>query len=308
MVCGDAPFEPDPENAVAKSYAAGVTDEFMEPVICDREGTIAPEDSVIFFNFRPDRAREITRALVDPGFDGFARCKGFFPLYFVCTTQYDALMPNVEVAFARSAMENIFGAYISRLGLTQLRIAETEKYAHVTFFFNGGEETVYPGEDRVLIPSPGVATYDLKPEMSALEVTDRVIAEIRSGKYDLIVMNYANGDMVGHTGLLDAAVKAVGVVDKCVGRVADAIRDRGGIACITADHGNADQMVDESGETMTAHSLNPVPFILVSERHRQAKLRSGILADIAPTILDLAALPAPAEMTGRTLIIKEGKQ
>ena len=214
----------------------------------------------------------------------------------------------MPVAFPPQYIRNTLGEVFSAAGFTQLRIAETEKYAHVTYFFNGGEEKPLPGEDRALIPSPKVATYDLKPEMSAVEVADRVVAEIRSGKYDLIVVNFANGDMVGHTGDLNAAIQAVGVVDKCVGRVTDAIRDRGGIACITADHGNADCMVDAcSGGVLTAHTLNPVPFILVSEKHRQARLRAGILADIAPTILGLASLDAPAEMTGSTLIIKEGK-
>jgi 2,3-bisphosphoglycerate-independent phosphoglycerate mutase len=303
MVCGEAPFEPDPENAVAKSYAAGVTDEFMEPVICDREGTIAPEDSVIFFNFRPDRAREITRALVDPGFDGFARCKGFFPLYFVCTTQYDVLMPNVEVAFARSAMENIFGAYISRLGLTQLRIAETEKYAHVTFFFNGGEETVYPGEDRVLIPSPGVATYDLKPEMSAYEVAEEAVKRIESGQYDVIALNFANCDMVGHTGVFEAAVKAVEAVDACVGRIVEATGDMGGISVITADHGNAEQMLQaDGGSPMTAHTTNLVPFAICGA---SVHLRNGRLSDVAPTLLDLMGLEKPSEMDGASLIVKK---
>jgi 2,3-bisphosphoglycerate-independent phosphoglycerate mutase len=222
MVFGEAPFAPDPEEAVAKSYASGVTDEFVEPVVCDRDGMIKAGDSVIFFNFRPDRAREITRALVDPAFDGFARKNGVFPLQFVCTTEYDALMPNVSVAFPRLRMENIFGAYLSQLGLTQLRIAETEKNAHVTFFFNGGEEKVFPGEDRVLIPSPKVATYDLKPEMSAFEVAEETVARLRSGQYDVVIVNFANCDMVGHTGVFEAAVKAVETVDACVGQVVDA--------------------------------------------------------------------------------------
>lgn len=307
LVRGEGERAPTARAAVEQAYGRGETDEFVLPTIVTGcgDGTIKAGAGVVFFNFRPDRARQLTRVFTDREFAAFPR--PWLPLGFATFTQYDETLP-APVAFPPQYIRNTLGEVFSAAGLAQLRIAETEKYAHVTYFFNGGEEKPLPGEDRALIPSPKVATYDLKPEMSAYEVTDRVVAEIKSGKYDLIVMNYANGDMVGHTGHLDAAIEAVGAVDKCVGRVVDAIRDRGGIACITADHGNADQMVDESGETMTAHSLNPVPFILVSERHRQAKLRSGILADIAPTILDLAALPAPAEMTGRTLIIKEGKQ
>jgi len=295
---------PDARTAVEQAYARGETDEFVLPtVIGGDRGAIRAGDGVIFFNFRPDRARQLTRAFTDREFAAFPR--PYIPLAFATFTQYDETL-DVPVAFPPQYIKNTLGEVFSAAGLTQLRIAETEKYAHVTYFFNGGDEKPLPGEERVLIPSPKVATYDLKPEMSAIEVTDRAVAEIRSGKFDLIVMNYANGDMVGHTGLLDAAVKAVRVVDNCVGRVVDAVRDRGGIACITADHGNADQMIDPaSGEALTAHTLNPVPFILVSERHRQARLRSGILADIAPTVLDLASLAQPAEMTGRTLIIKE---
>lgn len=296
---------PTARAAVEQAYARGETDEFVRPTVVENggDGAIRAGDGVIFFNFRPDRARQLTRAFTDKDFADFPR--PFFPLAFATFTQYDETLA-VPVAFPPQYIGNTLGEVFSAAGLSQLRIAETEKYAHVTYFFNGGEEKPLPGEERVLIPSPKVATYDLKPEMSAGEVTDRVVAAIRSGKFDLIVMNYANGDMVGHTGLMDAAVKAVSVVDACVGRVTDAIRDRGGIACITADHGNADQMLDpDSGEALTAHTTNPVPFILVSELHRRAKLRAGILADIAPTILDLAALAKPAEMTGRTLIIKE---
>jgi 2,3-bisphosphoglycerate-independent phosphoglycerate mutase len=298
---------PSARAAVEQAYARGETDEFVLPTVveCGAGCGISAGDGVIFFNFRPDRARQLTRVFTDKAFAQFAR--PFLPLHFATFTQYDETLP-APIAFPPQRITNTLGEVFSAAGLTQLRIAETEKYAHVTYFFNGGEEKPLPGEDRVLIPSPKVATYDLKPEMSAVEVTDRVVKEIKTGKYDLIVMNYANGDMVGHTGYLEAAIKAVGVVDKCVGRVTDAIRDRGGIACITADHGNADCMLDAStGEPLTAHTLNPVPFILVSEQHRQARLRSGILADIAPTILDLASLAQPAEMTGRTLIIKEGK-
>ncbi len=306
LVRGEGERASTARAAVEQAYARGETDEFVLPTIVagDDDCFIKAGDGVIFFNFRPDRARQLTRVFTDKDFAAFPR--PWLPLNFATLTQYDETLP-VPVAFPPQYIRNTLGEVFSAAGLTQLRIAETEKYAHVTYFFNGGEEKPLPGEDRTLIPSPKVATYDLKPEMSAVEVTDRVVAEINAGKYDLIVINYANGDMVGHTGQLDAAIKAVSVVDKCVGRVTDAIRSRGGVACITADHGNADQMTDENGEMMTAHSLNPVPFILVSERHRQARLRAGILADIAPTILDLAALAAPAEMTGRTLIIKEGK-
>ena len=301
MVYGEgSTFNPVPVAAVKDSYAAGVTDEFVEPVVCDRDGTISDNDSVIFFNFRPDRAREITRSLVDPEFDGFTR--QFFPLTFVCNTEYDASMPNVEVAFPRVSVANGLGEYLSQMGLTQLRIAETEKYAPVTFFFNGGTETVFPGEDRVLVPSPKVATYDLQPEMSAVEVTDKCVERIESGAYDVIILNFANCDMVGHTGVYEAAVKAVETVDTCVGRVVDATMKMGGIAMITADHGNAEQMEEPDGSPMTAHTTNPVPFILCGAG---TELRSdGRLADIAPTILDVMGLACPPEMDGKTLIIK----
>ena len=301
MVYGEgSTFNPVPVAAVKDSYAAGVTDEFVEPVVCDRDGTISDNDSVIFFNFRPDRAREITRSLVDPEFDGFTR--QFFPLTFVCNTEYDASMPNVEVAFPRVSVANGLGEYLSQMGLTQLRIAETEKYAHVTFFFNGGTETVFPGEDRVLVPSPKVATYDLQPEMSAVEVTDKCVERIESGAYDVIILNFANCDMVGHTGVYEAAVKAVETVDTCVGRVVDATMKMGGIAMITADHGNAEQMEEPDGSPMTAHTTNPVPFILCGAG---TELRAdGRLADIAPTILDVMGLACPPEMDGKTLIIK----
>ena len=301
MVYGEsAHFNPVPVAAVKDSYAAGITDEFVEPVVCDAEGTISDNDSVIFFNFRPDRAREITRTLVDPAFDGFTR--QYFPVTFVCNTEYDATMPNVEVAFPRNTVRNGLGEYLSQMGMTQLRIAETEKYAHVTFFFNGGSETVFPGEDRVLVASPKVATYDLQPEMSAYEVCDKCVERIESGAYDVIILNYANCDMVGHTGVFDAAVRAVETVDTCVGRVVDATLKMGGIAMITADHGNAEQMVEPDGSPMTAHTTNPVPFILCGAG---TELRGdGRLADIAPTILDVMGLACPAEMDGKTLIVK----
>ena len=299
MVYGEGIHNADPVDAVARSYANGVTDEFVEPVVCDSEGTIGDNDSVIFFNFRPDRAREITRAIVDPEFDGFQR--EFFPTTYVCNTEYDASMPNVLVAWPRVAVKNGLGEYLSSMGMTQLRIAETEKYAHVTFFFNGGVEKQYPGEDRVLVPSPKVATYDLQPEMSAFEVCDKCVERIESGAYDVIILNFANCDMVGHTGVLEAAVKAVETVDTCVGKVVDATLKMGGIAMITADHGNAEDMKQEDGSPMTAHTTNPVPFILCGAG---SELRTGRLADIAPTILDVLGLACPPEMDGRTLIVR----
>ena len=297
MVYGQGVQNPDPVDAVAKSYAAGVTDEFVEPVVCDSQGVISDNDSIIFFNFRPDRAREITRVFVDPAFDGFQR--ELFPLTYVCTTEYDATMPNVRVAFPRIRVANGLGEYLSKMGMTQLRIAETEKYAHVTFFFNGGVEEVFPGEDRVLVASPKVATYDLQPEMSAYEVTDKCVERIQSGNYDVVILNFANCDMVGHTGVYEAAVKAVETVDECVGRVVDATRAMGGIAMITADHGNAEEMRKPDGSPMTAHTTNLVPFILVGT---DARLHPGRLADIAPTMLDLMGLACPPEMDGKSLI------
>ena len=299
MVYGEGVQNSDPVDAVARSYENGVTDEFVEPVVCDSQGTISNNDSIIFCNYRPDRAREITRAIVDPEFDGFPR--EFFPTTYVCNTEYDASMPNVLVAWPRIAVKNGLGEYLSSLGMTQLRIAETEKYAHVTFFFNGGVETQYPGEDRVLVASPKVATYDLQPEMSACEVCDKCVERIRSGAYDVVILNFANCDMVGHTGVLEAAVKAVETVDACVGRVVDAALEMGGIAMITADHGNAEQMVQPDGSPMTAHTTNRVPFILCGAG---TELREGRLADIAPTILDVMGLACPPEMDGKTLIVR----
>lgn len=301
MVYGEATYIPDPLDAVQGSYNKEVTDEFMTPVVCVKDAEIQPNDTVIFMNFRPDRARQITRTLVDPDFDGFERKKGFFPLQFVCTTCYDASMPNVEVAYPSEALKNVFGEYISKLGLTQLRIAETEKYAHVTFFFNGGVETVFPGEDRVLIPSPKVATYDMKPDMSANEVAAACVERIESGNYDVIILNFANCDMVGHTGVYEAARLAVETVDRCVGQVVEATSKMGGITLITADHGNSEQMFQNDGVSpMTAHTTNPVPFCIVGA---SVQLRDGILADIAPTMLDLMGLEKPAEMNGKTLIV-----
>ena len=300
MVNGTGHFFDDPLEAIQSSYDEGITDEFMEPVICTREGRLNAGDGVIFYNFRPDRARELTRALVDPDFDTLQRKRGFLPLHFVCTTEYDATMPNVSVAFPHHALQNIFGGYISRLGLTQLRIAETEKYAHVTFFFNGGVETVFPGEDRVLIASPKVATYDLQPEMSAYQVTEEAVKRIESGAYDVIILNFANCDMVGHTGVYEAACRAVTAVDECVGRVVEATSRMGGVSLITADHGNAERMADEDGEPFTAHTTNLVPFYIVGA---SVRLRDGRLADIAPTTLDLMGLEKPKEMDGETLIV-----
>ena len=302
MVYGQAPFESDPAAAVQKSYDAGVTDEFMEPVVCAENAVIGEGDSIIFYDFRPDRAREITRTLVDPDFTGFERKKGFFPVQYVCTTEYDAAMPNVAVAYPREKLSNIFGEYISRRGMTQLRIAETEKYAHVTFFFNGGVEQTFPGEDRCLIPSPKVATYDLQPEMSAYLVADEAVRRIKSGEYDVIILNFANCDMVGHTGVYEAAVKAVEAVDQCVGLVAEATAEMGGVSIITADHGNAEHMLDADGCPFTAHTTNLVPCCVVGA---DVKLRDGRLADLAPTMLDLMGLNKPAEMSGETLILKQ---
>ena len=303
MVYGEGVEGCCPVGAIKKSYEEGVTDEFMVPTVLDKEGAIKAGDSVIFFNFRPDRARQITRAFVDPDFTGFPRKNGFFPLHFVCMTQYDATMPNVHVAFPPEALTMTMGEYISKHGLTQLRIAETQKYAHVTFFYNGGEEKTFPGEDRILIKSPDVETFDLKPEMSAYEVTDAVVKAIEEDKYNMIILNYANCDMVGHTGIEEAAVKAVEAVDDCVGRTVDAILKAGGAALITADHGNAEKMKEPDGAPFTAHTTNPVPLIVAGY---PCKLREGgRLADLSPTMLDIMGLPKPPEMDGESLIVKE---
>jgi 2,3-bisphosphoglycerate-independent phosphoglycerate mutase len=299
MVYGEGIQNADPVDAVAQSYAAGVTDEFMEPVVCDPSGTISDNDSVIFFNFRPDRAREITRAIVDPDFDGFQR--EYFPTTYICNTEYDAAMPNVTVAWPRIRVNNGLGEYLSSLGLTQLRIAETEKYAHVTFFFNGGVEKQCEGEDRCLVPSPKeFPTYDLIPQMSAEKVADKVVEAIASEQYSLIVCNFANCDMVGHTGVMEAAVKAVETVDGCMGRIlAEVEKHDDVVLLVTADHGNADVMFDETGKVNTAHTTNPVPFCV---REKGIELVPGRLADIAPTILKLIGIEQPAEMTGKCLI------
>ena len=307
LVKGEGIQTNDPVKAIEESYqkvdADGkhVTDEFIEPTVClENEGRIGKNDSVIFFNFRPDRAREITRTFVDPDFTGFER--EYFPLTYVCMTEYDATMPNVLVAFAPEELTNTLGEYLAANGKTQLRIAETEKYAHVTFFFNGGSEAVNEGEDRILVPSPKVSTYDLKPEMSAFEVSEKVNAAVRSGKYDVIILNFANCDMVGHTGVFDAAVKAVETVDTCVGTLYDAVMEVGGVLLVTADHGNADKMLAEDGSPFTAHTTNLVPFIVVNY---PCKLREGgRLCDIAPTMLQILGMPQPKEMTGVSMIEK----
>ena len=300
IALGEGIFEENPAAAVQKSYDSGVTDEFMEPVVCAKGAQVRDNDSIIFYNFRPDRAREITRCFVDEDFQDVERKKGFVPVDFVCTTEYDATMPNVTVAYPRQKLENIFGEYISKLGLTQLRNAETEKYAHVNIVFNGAVQTVIPGEDRVLIASPKVATYDLQPEMSAYQVTEEAVKRIESGAYDVIILNFANCDMVGHTGVYEAACRAVTAVDECVGRVVEATSRMGGVSLITADHGNAERMADEDGEPFTAHTTNLVPFYIVGA---SVRLRDGRLADIAPTMLDLMGLEKPKEMDGETLIV-----
>ena len=309
LVLGKGNTAGNPVKAIEDSYQKEVFDEFVEPtVICNGKEPVAKiekNDSVIFFNFRPDRAREITRALVDDKFDGFETKKDL-NLYYVCFTNYDETMPNVHIAFKKEALHNTFGEYISKKGYTQLRIAETEKYAHVTFFFNGGEEKLFEGEDRILVPSPKVETYDMKPEMSAYEVTDKVLEAIKQDKYDSIILNYANTDMVGHTGSLQAAIKAVETVDECVGKVVSLVEEKQGNLIITADHGNAEQMIDyKTGEPHTAHTTNPVPIILVTP-NKDLKLKSGgKLADLAPTMLDLMNLEKPEEMTGESLLDKE---
>ncbi|MGI6664983.1 MAG: 2,3-bisphosphoglycerate-independent phosphoglycerate mutase [Christensenellaceae bacterium] len=307
LVNGTGVLADSATSAMGLSYEKGEFDEFVQPTVVIHEdgtptATIESGDSVIFFNFRPDRARELTRALTEPDFDGFDRI--YFPLYYVTMTQYDATFTHVHIAFAPESLTNTFGEYISDKGLTQFRIAETEKYAHVTFFFNGGVETPNKGEERVLIPSPKVATYDLQPEMSAPEVARRAAELIRSKKYDVMILNFANPDMVGHTGVLEAAIKAVEAVDAGLGEVMEAIKEVGGSAIITADHGNCEMMEDPvTGGAFTAHTINPVPLILAGDDYKNAKLKeTGILADIAPTLLDMLALEKPAEMTGESLI------
>ena len=296
------------EMAVAQSYAINETDEFVKPTVIVKNGlptaNICENDSVIFFNFRPDRARQLTRTFIQPEFEGFAREKGWFPLQFVSMTQYDETFTGLKIVNPPASMDNTMGEYLASLGKTQLRIAETQKYAHVTFFFNGGVERPNEGEDRVLIPSSKVATFDMKPEMSAYEVTEKAVELINEQKYDVMILNFANCDMVGHTGIMEAAMAAVKAVDICVGRVVEAVLNNGGRAFVTADHGNADQMVDpETGEPFTAHTTFPVPFIAVGPEYVGRPLREGgRLADIAPTMLKSMGIPVPKEMTGEALI------
>lgn len=308
LVYGEGEQAADPVQAMADSYDKDVTDEFVLPtVIMENDkpvATVKPNDSVIFFNFRPDRAREITRAFCDDEFTGFERKNGRMPLTYVCFKDYDESIPNKLVAFKKQSISNTFGEYLAKMGKKQLRLAETEKYAHVTFFFNGGVEEPNKDEDRTLVKSPAVATYDLQPEMSAPEVGEKLDAAITSGKYDVIIINFANPDMVGHTGVIPAAIKAVERVDACVGAAVDAVKKVDGVLFICADHGNAEKMIDyETGNPHTAHTTNPVPFILVN--YGDVKLREGgCLADIAPTLLEIMELPQPAEMTGKSLIVK----
>ena len=307
MVDGTGEKASSVEEAIDASYAKKVYDEFVLPTVIEKDGavhTVSDGDAIIFFNFRPDRAREICHAFCDDEFNFFnrgARKK----VFFVCFTDYDPTIPNKRVAFEKEEIHNTLGEVVSNLGKNQLRIAETEKYAHVTFFFNGGKEEPYENEDRILVPSPKeVPTYDLKPEMSCYTVTEKLTEAIRSGKYDLVVANFANPDMVGHTGVLSAAIKAIEVVDECMGKVVDAVESMHGNIFILADHGNADIMIDEkTGEPYTAHTTNPVPFILV--RDEKHKLREGgCLADVAPTLLELMGIPQPKEMTGKSLLEK----
>jgi 2,3-bisphosphoglycerate-independent phosphoglycerate mutase len=297
---------PTAHMAVTSAYARGETDEFVQPTVvsaCPDCG-IQANDGIIFFNFRPDRARQLTRTFILPDFSEFTRRNGFFPVHYASLTQYDETF-SVPVAFPPQYLKDTLGEIFSRAGYKQLRIAETEKYAHVTYFFNGGEETPCEGEERTMIPSPKVATYDLQPEMSAPELTEALLTAIRSGQYDLIICNFANGDMVGHTGVMPAVIKAVRTVDKCIGRIAQTILELGNSLLITADHGNADMMLDPiTGEPFTQHTTNKVPLTLVSNDYKNATLRQGILADIAPTILDMAGLKQPEAMTGRNLIVK----
>ncbi len=297
---------PTARQAVEEAYARGETDEFVKPTVissCFNCG-IQGNDGIIFFNFRPDRARQLTRAFIDPYFSDFERKNGYFPVHYASLTQYDEKF-NVPVAFPPQYLKDTLGEIFSRANLAQLRIAETEKYAHVTYFFNGGEETPCAGEDRQLIPSPKVATYDLQPEMSAPELTEAILAAIHSHKYDLIICNFANGDMVGHTGVMEAVIKAVRTVDECIGRIAEAMLAVNGAMIITADHGNADMMVDPvTGEPFTQHTTNEVPLTLVADAFKNRTLHHGILADISPTILELAGLPQPEAMTGQSLINK----
>ncbi|MDD6805548.1 MAG: 2,3-bisphosphoglycerate-independent phosphoglycerate mutase [Clostridiales bacterium] len=295
--------------AVAESYDRGETDEFVKPTVVMKNGapvaTIKDGDSVIFYNFRPDRAREITRSFCDDDFKGFDRGKRL-NIKYVCFSDYDPTIPNKEVAFHKIAVTNTFGEWLAAKGMKQARIAETEKYAHVTFFFNGGVEEPNEGEDRILVNSPkDVATYDLKPQMSAYEVCDQLVNAIKSGKYDVIIINFANPDMVGHTGVEEAAIKAIEAVDECVGKAVEALKEVDGVMFICADHGNAEQLVDyETGAPFTAHTTNPVPFILVNADPSYKLREGGCLADIVPTIIELMGMEQPVEMTGKSLLVK----
>lgn len=307
MTIGNGVQAKNAVSYVEECYKNGVTDEFLKPcniTRCSRPvGLIEKGDTIVFYNFRPDRARQITRALSQEDFNSFERKTGFLSPNYVCFTEYDKSFTGVKIAFKKESYVNTLGEYIAKSGLTQLRIAETEKYAHVTFFFNGGVEKPNDNEERVLVPSPKVATYDLQPEMSADIVLEKVLSEIDKNLYDLIILNFANCDMVGHTGVMDAAIKAVQTVDKNVGVIVDKILSKGGSVLITADHGNAERMLDVDGSPFTAHTTNKVPFILVSENLKGKSLRDGgILADIAPTVLDVMGLEKPNEMTGKTLI------
>ena len=303
FVYGEGNHAANAQEAIDASYAAGVTDEFVVPVVTCEGGRVEDGDTVIFMNFRPDRARQMTRVFCDDDFKGFERRGGRKQVHYVCMAEYDATMPNCEVAYPPVELKNVLGQYLSDNGKTQLRIAETEKYAHVTFFFNGGVEAPYPGEDRKVIPSPkDVATYDLKPQMSAPEVAAECKARIESGKYDVIILNFANCDMVGHTGVFDAAVKAVEAVDAAVNEVVTAALKAGGCVFLTADHGNAEKMKNPDDTPFTAHTTNVVPFVVIG--CGDVKLREGgCLADIAPTMLPYIGLPVPAEMTGKSIIV-----
>ncbi len=299
----------DPVAAIQKSYDNGLTDEFMLPTVMYSNGSpvakIQENDSIIFFNFRPDRAREITRAFCDPNFKGFARGERM-KLVYVCFTEYDDTIPNKYVAFKKEEIKNTFGQFLAAHGMKQARIAETEKYAHVTFFFNGGVEEPNQGEERILVPSPKVATYDLQPEMSANTVCDKLVEAIESANYDVIIVNFANPDMVGHTGVEEAAVKAIETVDACVGRAVEAVKKNGGAMFICADHGNAETMYDEeTGAPFTAHTTNPVPFVLVNADSSLKLDEGGKLCDIVPTLIELMGMEKPAEMTGRSLLVRK---
>ena len=309
LVTGDGIKAESATQALQESYDNGKTDEFVEPTVICKDGQplslVKADDSVIFFNFRPDRAREMTRAFCDDKFTGFERKTGFIPLTFVCFKDYDESIPNKKVAFKKEIIKNTFGEFLANHGKKQLRLAETEKYAHVTFFFNGGVEEPNEGEDRILVKSPKVATYDLQPEMSAPEVCQKFTDAIRSGKYDVIITNFANPDMVGHTGIMDAVVKAIETVDECVGKVVEAVKEVDGVMFICADHGNAEKLIDDNGEPYTAHTTNPVPFILVNYDEAYTLKENGKLCDIIPTLIDIMELEKPAEMTGESLLIKK---